>query len=83
MNLETIIYGPEFTTEKGNTDRAKYIAWFNEDTQTFSAYAIYYNGGGQCLDKLMEISKDGLSRILKRENDEFKNILTIQGTINL
>ena len=58
MNLETIIYGPEFTTEKGNTDRAKYIAWFNEDTQTFSAYAIYYNGGGQCLDKLMEIYKE-------------------------
>ena len=58
MKLETTIYGPEFTTENGNTDRAKYTVCFNEDTQTFSACATYYNGGGQCLDTLMEIYKE-------------------------
>lgn len=58
MKLESIIYGPEFTTEEGNTTNAKYTVCFNEDNQTFSACAIYYNGGGQCLDRLMKIYKE-------------------------
>lgn len=58
MKLETIIYGPEFTTENGIPTKAKYTVRFNEDTQAFSASAIYYNGGGQCLDRLMKIYKE-------------------------
>ena len=58
MKLEAIIYGPKITTENGFTDNAKYEVRFDEDTQTFSASATYYNGGGQCLDTLMEIYKE-------------------------
>ena len=58
MKLETIIYGPEFTTEQGNTDRALYTVRFNEDTQAFSVCASYYAGGGQCLDTLMKIYEE-------------------------
>ena len=58
MKIEAIIYGPEFTTEKGNPTKAKYSVCFNEDTQTFSVSATYYAGGGQCLDTLMEIYKE-------------------------
>ena len=58
MKLETTIYGPEITTEKGNIDRPKYTVCFNEDTQSFSASATYYAGGGQCLDTLMKIYEE-------------------------
>lgn len=58
MNLKTTIYGPEFINENGNTDIAKYSVCFNEDKQTFSANATYYNGGGQCLDRLMKMYKE-------------------------